>query len=85
MIHTANTAMNQPNAMNDTRTDTEILDHLADERIFDGINGIDIDEATSHALEARGIHCGAPEDTEDTWKLEWRRQFRLAIMKGMTP
>ncbi len=66
-------------------TDTQILDWMADERVFDGINGLDIDEMTSDALRERGIFVGHLDDTEEAWTLEWRRQFRIAIMKGIQP
>lgn len=59
------------------RADSAILDFLADERIFDGIHGVDIDEATFDAMAEKD------RDDEEAWKLEWRRQFRLAIAKGM--
>lgn len=53
-------------------TDTEILDAIADDRAFDGYGAFDIDEMT--------LESGAPNiDTEDGWRLEWRKQMRLAI------
>lgn len=52
-------------------SDTEILDWMADERVFDGIGEYDIDEMT--------LAAGSPDITEDGWKLEWRRQMRIAV------
>lgn len=63
-----------------TPTDTQILDFLAGERIFDGYGDVDIDSETSDALVARDPNY---DGNDADWKLEWRRQFRLAIMKGM--
>jgi hypothetical protein len=53
-------------------TDRERLDKLADDRIADGIYGIDIDEATLAAIPVDGC-------SEQEWTLEWRKQFRAAI------
>lgn len=60
------------------RKDAARLDWCADDRICDGINGVDIDELTLDALNARGA-----EDTEEEWKAEWRIQFRAALDEGM--
>ncbi len=55
--------------------DRDLLDGAADIRIVDGIGDIDIDEATLNAIMARG----ADRDSEETWKLEWRKQLRIAL------
>jgi len=57
-------------------TDTELIDAMADLRIVDGIGGVDIDEETSHEMAEREL-----DDTEENWRIVWRRQFRLAVQK----
>lgn len=56
--------------------DAAILDWIADDRAFDGIGGMDIDEMTSAS--------GNPEiETEEGWRKEWRNQMRIAIRAAM--
>ena len=64
------------------RRDAARLDWCADNRICDGINGVDIDELTLAAIGAKGL-----EGTEEEWKAEWRIQFRVALDAdpGMLP
>ena len=52
-------------------SDAEILDWMADVRVFDGLGQYDIDEMT--------LAAGPPDITEEGWKLEWRKQMRLAV------
>lgn len=65
--------------MNDQITDTELIDWIADERLIEIINGVDIDESAFDAYHKAG---GDPDD-EEAWKAEWRKQFRIAIAKGV--
>lgn len=60
-------------------TDTELIDLMADNRIVDGIGDIDIDDATALALN------GAGYDDEEAWKIEWRKQFRIAVQREFAP
>lgn len=63
-------------ALRERSADTERLDWIADERVFEGIGGADIDDWTAGAL------AGADQDgddSEDVWRMEWRRQLRNAI------
>lgn len=56
-------------------TDTELVDAMADLRIVDAIGKIDINEATLNVLSKTNINS----NDETQWKLEWRKQFRLAV------
>jgi hypothetical protein len=56
-------------------TDSQLLDWIADERLFDGIGKIDIDLIC--------LEMSHPDDSEETWKINWRKAFRVAIQKAM--
>lgn len=53
--------------------DRDRINRCADQRIVDGIGHFDIDDRTADAMRA------ANDDTEEGWKIEWRKQFRAAI------
>lgn len=60
--------------LREARKDTDLLDGAADIRIVDGFGDMDIDEMTSASLPK-----DASFDDEGKWKLEWRKQFRVAL------
>lgn len=60
-------------AIEEALRDRDRIDKCADQRIVDGISHFDIDDRTADAMRA------ANDDTEEGWKMEWRKQFRAAI------
>ena len=55
------------------RSDEKIVDWIADERLFDGFGGIDIDDVCSQMLPWDG------RDEELVWKETWRKALRQVI------
>lgn len=57
-------------------TDKQRVDKMAHLRIVDGLGGLDIDEMT---LAVHGVSPAQDDSSEESWRLEWRKQFRKAV------
>jgi hypothetical protein len=57
-------------------TDTQILDWIADARLFDGVGDADIDDVCASMLSEDNL-------SEDAWKLMWRKAMRQVLIQAM--
>ena len=63
--------------IHELKNDTRIVDWIADERLFDGIGNIDIDEVCVSMLPS------TVEVDDEIWKLTWRKALRKVILDVM--
>lgn len=63
--------------IHELKNDTRIVDWIADERLFDGIGNIDIDEVCVSMLPS------TVEVDDEIWKLTWRYALRKVILDVM--